>query len=83
MSLAGKITARRLADFLSHASEHETIRQQRIRDLEAKAILEVIAGSVRQDLRETANAPEPTALAPLAPTKPVDFATLTAFEEFQ
>ena len=77
------VTARRLADFLKNASEHEAIRQQRIRDLEAKAILEAIAGAVRQEGIETVNAPEPTALAPLAPTKPVDFASLTAFEEFQ
>src|SRR5207247_2114471 len=38
------VTARRLADFLDSASEHEAIRQQRIRDLEAKTILEAIAG---------------------------------------
>ena len=73
------VTARRLADFLTHASEHETIRQQRIRDLEAKAILEAIAGSGSQ---ETVSVSEPTALVALAPAKTIDFATLTAFEEF-
>jgi putative transposase len=76
------VTARRLADFLSQASEHEAIRQQRIRDLEVKAILEAIAGAGGQAGVETVSAPEPTALAPLAPIKTVDFASLTAFEEF-
>src|SRR5260221_8014434 len=76
------VTARRLADFLSHASEHEAIRQQRIRDLEVKAILEAIAGSGGQAGAETLGAPETTALVALAPIKTVDFASLTAFEEF-
>jgi hypothetical protein len=51
------VTARRLADFLNHASEHEAIRQQRIRDLEAKAILEAIAGSGGQAGVETLERP--------------------------
>jgi putative transposase len=76
------VTARRLADFLNHASEHEAIRQQRIRDLEAKAILEAIADSGGQAGVETVSAPEPTASVPLARAKTVDFASLTAFEEF-
>lgn len=75
------VTARRLADFLSHASEHETIRQQRIRDLEAKAILEAIASSGGQAGVETMSVPEPNTL--VAPAKPIDFTSLTAFEEFQ
>ena len=74
------VTARRLADFLNSASEHEAIRQQRIRDIEAKAILEAIAGSVGQVGVETLSVPEPTAL--VAPAKTVDFASLTAFEEY-
>jgi putative transposase len=74
------VTARRLADFLNHASEHEVIRQQRIRDLEAKAILEAIAGAAGLAGVETVSDPEPAALVTLA--KPVDFASLTAFEEF-
>jgi putative transposase len=76
------VTARRLADFLSHASEHEAIRQQRIRDLEAKAILEAIAGAIEQGGVETVSAPESNALASLVPVKPIDFTSLTAFEEF-
>ena len=64
------------------ASEHEAIRQQRIRDLEVKAILEAIAGSGGQAGAETLGAPETTALVALAPIKTVDFASLTAFEEF-
>lgn len=76
------VTARRLADFLNHASEHEAIRQQRIRDLEAKAILEAIAGAAGQTDVEIMSTPESIELAALAPVKPVDFASLTAFEEF-
>src|SRR6266516_1648075 len=37
------VTARRLADFLAQASAHEAVRQQRLRDLEARAVLEAIA----------------------------------------
>jgi putative transposase len=76
------VTARRLADFLNSASEHEAIRQQRIRDLEAKTILEAIAGPgihMRDPAMvslETASASVPT------PVKTLDFASLTAFEEF-
>jgi putative transposase len=77
------VTARRLADFLNSASEHEAIRQQRIRDIEAKAILEAIASSGGQKGVERLVAAESTSLATLAPVKTVDFASLTAFEEFQ
>ena len=76
------VTARRLADFLNSASEHEAIRQQRIRDLETKAILEAIAGPERQMREETLTALEPTSFSALTPVKTVDFAALTAFEEF-
>jgi putative transposase len=34
------VTAKRLADFLADLSAHETVRQQRLRDLEGKPILE-------------------------------------------
>jgi hypothetical protein len=34
------VTARRLADFLADLSSHEAVRQQRLRDLEGKPILE-------------------------------------------
>ncbi len=75
------VTARRLADFLNSASEYEAIRQQRIRDLEAKAILEAIAGSERQGREEALAILEPTSFTALTPVKTVDFASLTAFEE--
>ncbi|GCE29333.1 transposase [Dictyobacter alpinus] len=77
------VTARRLADFLSQASEHEAIRQQRIRDLEAKAILEAIAGTVGQAGVETVSIPLTTSHVSQDQAKPVDFASLTAFEEFE
>ncbi len=76
------VTARRLADFLNSASEHEAIRQQRIRDLEAKTILEAIAGPGIH-MRDPAMASLETASASVpTPVKTLDFASLTAFEEF-
>ncbi len=75
------VTARRLADFLNSASEHEAIRQQRIRDLEAKAILEAIAGPEKQASEEVLAIREPTSVSALTSVKTVDFASLTAFEE--
>jgi putative transposase len=76
------VTARRLADFLARASEHETIRQQRIRDVEARSILEAIAGSVPPALAMTdVDRSDPTNALPEALAR-VDVATLTVFEEY-
>jgi putative transposase len=76
------VTAKRLADFLANAAEHETIRHQRIRDLEARAILDAIArpeevAPPNMLVRE----PEVREL-PLDALPPVDFARLSAFEEY-
>ncbi len=76
------VTARRLADFLAGASEHETVRQQRMRDLEVRAILEAIAGPEMQATSTTdLSLPDSVNSLPLAQA-PVDFATLTVFEEY-
>ena len=77
------VTARHLADFLNSASEHETIRQQRVRDLEAKNVFEAIA---RPGIHMRAPAMASLEIASAAvptPVKTLDFASLTAFEEFQ
>ncbi len=79
------VTARRLADFLAKASAHEAIRQQRLLDLEARAVLEAIAG---EPLTEAGNqAPLQsgleTAEVRVPPLAPVDIATLPVFEEYR
>ncbi|MBA2680943.1 MAG: Mu transposase C-terminal domain-containing protein, partial [Ktedonobacteraceae bacterium] len=79
------VTARRLADFLAKASAHETIRQQRLRDLEVRAVLEAIAGEPPNrteslaPLQDGLETPE----AHLPRLSPVDIATLPVFEEYQ
>src|SRR5205085_12581632 len=79
------VTARRLADFLAKASAHETIRQQRLRDLEARVVLEAIAGG---SMHGTAMQASPhrdleTPAARLPRLSPVDIATLPVFEEYR
>jgi putative transposase len=79
------VTARRLADFLAKASTHEVVRQQRLRDLEARAVLETIAGG---PLPATARPTVPqrdleTCEAGLPGLSPVDIATLPVFEEYR
>ena len=75
------VTARRLADFLNNASEHKTIRQWRIRDLEAKAIFEAIAGPEIHLREEALTLLGATSFSSTTPVKTLDFASLTAFEE--
>jgi putative transposase len=79
------VTARRLADFLTHVEAHQAVRQQRLRDLEARAVLETIAGgpmhataipTLPQSDLETSEARE-------LPFAPVDIATLPVFEEYR
>jgi len=72
------VTARRLADFLAKAADHEAIRQQRIRDLEAQAIREAIARSDQEVSATDLSSPDAVPLVPA----PVDFAALTVFEEY-
>jgi putative transposase len=79
------VTARRLADFLAKASAHEAIRQQRLLDLEARAVLEAIAG---EPLNGTASLAPPrsglaTPEAGIPQLAPVDLATLPVFEEYR
>lgn len=76
------VTARRLADFLARAEEYETIRQQRMRDLEGRSILEAIAGSKLPTVALTdVSHPDSVNELPEALAR-VDVATLTVFEEF-
>lgn len=77
------VTAKRLADFLANAAEHEAIRHQRIRDLEARAILDAIA-QPHQEKVTASNEAKPISIDPPLPDlPPVDFARLTAFEELK
>jgi putative transposase len=79
------VTARRLADFLVKASAHEAIRQQRLRDLEARAVLEVIAGGPLNGAESLAPPQSglETTEAHMPPLAPVDIATLPVFEEYR
>jgi len=54
------ISAHSLAEFLNNVQEHETLLRQRLRDLEAKQILEGVGGKSQQ-----------TSLSPESPQKPV------------
>ncbi len=79
------VTARRLAEFLAKASAHEALRQQRLLDLEARAVLEAIAGG---SMDATAMPTSPhrdleTLEARLTRLASVDIATLPVFEEYR
>jgi putative transposase len=79
------VTARRLADFLTKAAAHEAIRQQRLLDLEARAVLEVMAGGSLNRAERLAP-PESgleTTQAGVPPAAPVDIATVPVFEEYR
>lgn len=76
------VTAKRLADFLADLTAHETVRQQRLRDLEGKPILE------RLEMTESDfTSVQPTTLPleenpPLYPVRAkVDVKKLQIFEE--
>ena len=78
------VTARRLADFLAHVDAHQAIRQQRLRDLEARAVLDAIAGeksTKTSGLSASSELQASTASVTLQPL-PVDLATLPVFEEY-
>jgi putative transposase len=79
------VTARRLADFLAQASAHEAVRQQRLRDLEARAVLEAIAGGPMNEaaIQAAPHRDLETTRASLPPLAPVDIATLPVFEEYR
>lgn len=47
-SKSTSISAHNLAEFLNNVQEHETLLRQRLRDLEAKQILEGVVGSSKQ-----------------------------------
>ena len=76
------VTAKRLADFLANAAEHETIRHQRIRDLEQRRVLDTIAKPEEVALPDMAMREPEVRELPLDALPPVDFAHLSAFEEY-
>jgi putative transposase len=79
------VTARRLANFLAQASAHEAVRQQRLRDLEARAVLEAIAGGLMNGTAIQANPKSDleTTEASLPLLAPLDIAALPVFEEYR
>jgi len=78
------VTARHLADFLAHTAEHEALRQQRMRDFEAKTILEAISGTQIPIAGEGSDSgPEATPLSLTGPMLVPDFTSLVAFEEYE
>jgi len=79
------ISAKRLADFLSNAQEHEALLLQRLRDLEGKQVLEAIANKSKVLPREETIIPTPpsppTELATVIET--VEISRLPVFEEYR
>jgi hypothetical protein len=77
------VTARRLADFLADLSGHEAVRQQRLRDLEGKPILESLEMTSNNFGSPPGNLAETEAAISLYPVQAkVDVARLQIFEEF-
>jgi len=77
------VTARRLADFLADLSAHEAVRQQRLQDLEGKAILESIEGTANNPASLPPGSAETWEDISLYPVQAkVDVARLPIFEEF-
>ena len=75
-------TARRLADLLAHAQEYETIRQQRIRDVEGRSIHEALAGTRDAAVFTTSTLSDPDLGRALPEARDyVDIASLPVFEE--
>jgi putative transposase len=61
-SKSTNISAHSLAEFLSNVQEHETLLRQRLRDLEAKQILEGVVGSLKQTSSSNESPQEPVVL---------------------
>jgi putative transposase len=78
------VTARRLADFLADLSSHEAVRQQRLRDLEGKPILDLLEGT-ESNFAESQHTLAPhEENASLYPVKgKVDVKQLQIFEELR
>ncbi len=79
------VTARRLADLLARASAYEAVQQQRLRDLETRAVLDAIAGTqkVTSSLTEVPSPlPDTPGERPQPPTA-MDLATVPIFEEYR
>jgi putative transposase len=73
------ITALRLADFLADVTAHEQVLRQRLRDLEAHAVLRVLdAGR-----HETRPSSAPQESSPIPHFPPVDLSSIPAFEEYR
>lgn len=76
------VTAKRLADFLADLSDHETVRQQRLRDVEGKPIrerLEATEGDFTGVKPSLLSLEENPSLSPVRAK--VDVKTLQIFEE--
>ena len=76
------VTARRLAEFFADLSDHEAVRQQRLRDVEAKPILDRLEGresSVGESQHAVASSEEHAFLYPVKDK--VDVKKLKIFEE--
>jgi putative transposase len=80
------VTARRLAEFLADLSDHEVVRQQRLRDVEAKPILDRLEGpessvDIGKNQYAVATSEEHAFLYPVKDK--VDVKKLELFEEFR
>lgn len=76
---AASITPLRLADFLAKAQAHERVLVQRLRDQEARGVLECIAAGVEGRPPESPTLTQ----APAFSAESVDLTTLPVFEEYR
>ena len=76
---AATITPRRLADFLAQVQAHARVLVQRLRDQEARGVLERIGAGGEAISPDTRAATPPEELA----WEPVDLATLPVYEEYR
>ena len=76
---AATITPRRLADFLAQVQAHERVLVQRLRDQEARGVLECIGAGGEASSPDTRASTPPEVLA----WEPVDLAMLPAYEEYR
>jgi putative transposase len=78
------VTAKRLAEFLADLSDHEAVRQQRLRDLEGKPILDQLEGPEHSFAESQYAEYSQEELAFLSPVKiKVDVKKLQIFEELR
>lgn len=78
------ISAKRLADFLSRAQEHEALLVQRWRDLEAQRVMETTAALPSSASKASPIPVAPsTRIEPLLAIAPIEIAQLPVFEEYR